>query len=131
MSILSGMIASGQIGTLHVTSGDITSGGLSPGVVQSGSFVSGMASADWNWTCDSCQETRPSSQPYFFRRTKYWCHKCAGFDDERGGFEAGREDWILQSVPCPDAPWPVIADWCEDHHRQPDAEWIRKFRCGQ
>ena len=61
-----------------------------------------------------------SDQPY--HPLKYLCGACA--DLERKG-----EALVLEFAG--DAPWTVIADWYEDQGRQPDADWIRKYRSNQ
>ena len=53
---------------------------------------------------------------------QWFCKKCA--DLERKGEQLLRE--FNNEVP-----WDVVADWFIDKGRQPDADWIRKYRSGK
>lgn len=59
-----------------------------------------------------------------------FCHSCAGYNYQSGGFSWQREAWIRESVPQCDAGMPaeILADWLEEQGRLGDANYLRKLQ---
>lgn len=55
------------------------------------------------------------------------CSRCADINKDGTPKDTG-EGILMDFMNNP--PWEVIADWCEENNRQPDAEWVRKYRMG-
>lgn len=55
-----------------------------------------------------------------------FCLECAGYK-EGEGFTL-RRDWIIKSIPLvPETPIEIMIGWLEDHNRDEDAEYMRRF----
>jgi len=110
--------------------------GLSLGAIQGGVIASGQigifnVSGGWPsryYSCKSCQcpieivlDSNEMARKYVVANGFHYCWNCADWDR--------RGERVLRDF-TNDVPWEVVADWCEENGQQPDADWIRKYRCG-
>jgi hypothetical protein len=59
---------------------------------------------------------------------RQWCYRCAGYDPKYGFFRKAREDWIREEANfTSETPLPYLADWCDEHGRTADANYLRSL----